>query len=451
MASALAGIAGVLVLTVATGYFVAQEFAFTVADQAVLEEEAAAGDARARRALAVTGRLSFMLSGAQLGITVTALVTGLIASPAVATLAAPALTAAGIPAGAAHAIAVAAGFVIATGVQMVGGELAPKNLALARAGRLAKWLAPSTLVYLTVAGPVIRLFDGAAARLLRGVGVEPAEQLASGVTAADLADLIGSSARAGRLPGDLPGLLVRALVFGDRTADEVMVPRPDVTTVSDTATAGELAGLVAATGHTSFPVWDSDPDDVTGIAGVRELAACDDMDRPVARIMRPALLVPGTLPLQAVVARMREASEEFACVADEYGGLAGIVTFEDIAEELTGPIADENDPVPPSPARGADGAWELDAATRISRAREVTGLALPTVPGYDTVSGLVLARLGRLPRPGDRVEVDLDAQAGLPGEAEIEVTAVRRHVARRVRIRLAAAPRSGRPGRRGRP
>jgi CBS domain containing-hemolysin-like protein len=298
---------------------------------------------------------------------------------------------------------------------------------------------------------VIRLFDGAAARLLRAVGVEPAEELASGVTAADLADLIGSSARAGRLPGDLPGLLVHALGFGDRTAAEVMLPRPDVTTVPDAATAGELAGLVAATGHTSFPVWGADPDDVTGIAGVRELAACDDMNRPVARIMRPALLVPGTLPLQAVVARMREASEEFACVADEYGGLAGIVTFEDIAEELTGPIADENDPVPPSPARGADGAWELDATTRISQVQEVTGLALPAVPGYDTVSGLVLARLGRLPRPGDRVEVDLDAQAGLPGQAEIEVTAVRRHVARRVRIRLATAPRSRRPGRWRRP
>jgi CBS domain containing-hemolysin-like protein len=333
--SALAGVAGVLVLTVATGYFVAQEFAFTVADQTVLEAEAAAGDARARRALAVKGRLSFMLSGAQLGITVSALVTGLIASPAVAALAAPAFTAAGLSDGAARGVATAVGFVLATGLQMVGGELVPKNLALARAGQLAKWLAPSTLAYLAVAGPVVRLFDGAAVRLLRAVGVEPAEELASGVTAADLADLIGSSARAGRLPGDLPGLLLRSLGFGERTAAEVMVPRPDTVSVPGTATTGELAGLVAATGHTSFPVWGADPDDVTGIAGVRELAACDDTTRPVARIMRPALLVPGTLPLQTVVTRMREAGEEFACVADEYGGLAGIVTFEDIAEELT--------------------------------------------------------------------------------------------------------------------
>jgi CBS domain containing-hemolysin-like protein len=328
MVSAVAGVVGVLVLTVATGYFVAQEFAFTVADRTVLEAEAAAGDPSARRALAVTGRLSFMLSGAQLGITVTALVTGLIASPAVAALAGPALAAAGMPAGAAHGVAAVGGFVLATGLQMVGGELAPKNLALARAGRLAKWLAPSTLAYLAVAGPLIRLFDGAAARLLRGIGVEPAEELASGVTAADLADIIGSSGRAGRLPGDLSGLLVRALTFGDRTAAEVMVPRPDVTTVPGSATAAELADLVAATGHTSFPVWDSAPDDVTGIAGVRELAACDDTNVLVARIMRPLLLVPGTLPAEAVVARMREAGEEFACVADEYGGLAGIVTFE---------------------------------------------------------------------------------------------------------------------------
>lgn len=450
MVGALAGILGVLLLTAATGYFVAQEFAFTVADRAALEAEAEAGDARARRALAVMGRLSFMLSGAQLGITVTALVTGLIASPAVVALAGPALRAAGMPSGAAHALAAAAGFVIATGVQMVGGELAPKNLALARAGRLAKRLAPGTLVYLAVAGPVIRLFDGAAARLLRAVGVEPTEELASGVTAADLADLIGSSGRAGRLPGDLPAMLMRALTFADRTADEVMVPRPDVVTVAGTATAAELVGLVAASGHTTFPVWGTDPDDVTGIAGVRELAG-GDADLPVASIMRPVLLVPGTLSVEAVVARMREAGEEFACVVDEYGGLAGIVTFEDIAEELTGPIADEDDPLPPSADRRPDGAWELDATTRISRAREVTGLALPAGPGYDTVSGLVIARLGRLPRPGDRVEVDLDPEAGPPGRAEIEVTAVRRHVARRARIRqsvaVAVADRAGRGGR----
>ena len=447
MVSALAGLAGMLLLTVATGYFVAQEFAFTVADRAVLEAEAAAGDARARRAVAVMGRLSFMLSGAQLGITVTALVTGLIASPAVAALAGPALAAVGLPSGMAHGIAAGAGFVFATGVQMVGGELAPKNLALARAGGLAKRLAAGTLVYLAVAGPAIRLFDRAAARLLRAVGVEPAEELAAGVTAADLADIIGSSGQAGRLPGDLSGLLMRALTFGDRTVAEVMVPRPDVITVAVTATAEELAGLVAATGHTSFPVWSAGPDDVTGIAGARELAACEDPGMPVGQIMRPALLVPETLPAEAVVARMREAVEEFACVADQYGGLAGIVTFEDIAEDLTGPIADESDPVPAAPAHAADGAWELDAATRISRARQVTGLALPADPGYDTVSGLVLARLGRLPRPGDQIEVDLDPEAGPPGRADIEVTAVRRHVARRVRIRTAA----GRPGRRERP
>jgi CBS domain containing-hemolysin-like protein len=216
-----------------------------------------------------------------------------------------------------------------------------------------------------------------------------------------------------------------------------MVPRPDVITVAGTATSAELAELIAARGHTTFPVWGTDPDDVTGIAGVRELAG-SEADLPVASIMRPALLVPSTLPVEAVVARMRETGEEFACVADEYGGLAGIVTFEDIAEELTGPIADENDPLPPSTDRRPDGAWELDATTRISRAREVTGLALPAGPGYDTVSGLVIARLGRLPRPGDRVEVDLDPEAGPPGRAEIEVTAVRRHVARRARIRPTA-------------
>jgi CBS domain containing-hemolysin-like protein len=292
---------------------------------------------------------------------------------------------------------------------------------------------------------VIRFFDTAAARLVRLCGVEPVEELHHGATLEELGDIIGESRRAGHLPPDLSDLLQRALTFRERTAAEVMVPRPDVVAVSRSTTVAELTDLVARAGHTDHPVWGRDIDDVIGVVGVRELAALDvtDADRTVDAVMRPALLVPGTLELQAVTARMREAGQEFAAVVDEYGGLAGILTFEDIAEELVGEIADENDAAETDPTRG-DGVWVLNAGARIAQVRDLTGLALPAGSAYDSLSGLVMTRLHRLPRSGDRIEVELDPEYGPPGRAVIEVLAVRRRVARTVRLHAlpltAAAP-----------
>ncbi|MBC6462105.1 hemolysin family protein [Actinomadura sp. HBU206391] len=438
MVSAVLGVVAVFVLTAATGYFVAQEFAYVSADRARLSHAADQGDAPAKRALQVMGRLSFMLSGAQLGITVTGLVVGFIAEPALARLLEPPLTWAGLPEGGVGPIALVTGFAIATVVQMVLGELLPKNLALARAERLARALAPSTLVYLAVAGPLIRLFDMSANRLLRAVGVEPVEELHHGATLEELSDIIGESQKSGHLPADLSQLLEKALTFGDRTADEVMVPRPMVSAVPANATVGDLTAQISLSGHTSYPVYGSgEVDDVVGVAGVRELA--DDAlprETHVRAVARPALLVPGSLPLHGVIERMRETREEFACVVDEYGGLAGILTFEDIAEELVGEIADENDPGEATPARQPDGAWQVDASMRIDEVQGLTGLTLPDDDAYDTLAGLVMALLSRLPRPGDRLTVELDAEAeGTPaGTVQIEVVTVARRVARQVRL-----------------
>ncbi|MFI7692977.1 CNNM domain-containing protein [Nonomuraea sp. NPDC049655] len=180
------GLVAIVLLTLATGYFVAQEFAYVSADRLALSQRAAAGDKKAAKAVKVMERLSFMLSGAQLGITVTALIVGFIARPALAELIAPALEAAGVPQAAIGGIALGIGFALATVIQMVLGELAPKNLALARPEPLARALAGSTLVYLAIAGPVVKLFDTAANRLLRAVGIEPVEELHHGATLDDL-------------------------------------------------------------------------------------------------------------------------------------------------------------------------------------------------------------------------------------------------------------------------
>ena len=275
------GLLAVLLLTLATGYFVAQEFAFVAADRGVLREQADAGDAAAKRALEVTGRLSFMLSGAQLGITVTALLVGFISEPAIATVIRPWLQAAGVPESAVPGIAVALAVAIATVVQMVLGELAPKNLGIARPEPVAKFLSGSTLVYLKIAGPVIRLFDSAATGLLRLVGVEPVEEIEHGASPEELSRIISESATAGDLPPGLSELLERALEFGDRTAEDVMVPRPRVVLLRDERPISDLLDAVREHGHSRYPVLcNENGDDVVGVTGVRELLRVRPVRRP---------------------------------------------------------------------------------------------------------------------------------------------------------------------------
>ncbi|GGK61539.1 membrane protein [Planomonospora parontospora subsp. parontospora] len=445
------GLLAVLLLTAATGYFVAQEFAFVAADRGVLREQADAGDAAARRALEVTGRLSFMLSGAQLGITVTALLVGFIAEPAIATVIRPGLEAAGLPAGAVPGVAIALAVAVATVVQMVLGELAPKNLGIARPEPVAKFLARSTLVYLKVAGPVIRLFDSAATGLLRKVGVEPVEEIEHGASPEELSRIIAESGATGDLPPRLSELLERALEFGDRTAEDVMVPRPRVVLLRDDRPISDLLDAVREHGHSRYPVLcRRTGEDVVGVTGVRELLRSDLADDdPLELITRPALLVPDSLPLPVVLERMRAARDDLACVIDEYGGLAGVVTVEDLAEELVGELVDENDPEPAGVVAGGDGTWDVPGTLRLDEVERATGLSLPESDGYDTIAGLVLSVLGRMAEPGDAVPVTLTVEgdpleADGPDEAEAVLTVLSVH--RRVPewVRLAPAGHAGR-------
>ncbi|MFC9948366.1 hemolysin family protein [Streptomyces pratensis] len=437
-AQAWLGVLSVFVLTAGTGYFVAQEFAYVSADRLALAREAEAGDRKAARALKVLGRLSFMLSGAQLGITVTGLVVGFIAEPSVSALLRPVLTGLGIPDGAVSGISVVLAFVLATVVQMVLGELAPKNLAIAVPERLAKALAGSTLAYLKVVGPLVRIFDGSANRLLRKVGIEPVEELHHGATLEELGHLIGESHEQGQLPRGTAELLDHALEFSERTLHEVMVPRADAVFVRKDATAAEAIGLIGKHGHSNYPVLGDHPDDVAGVLGVREL-----MGLPAGRltdtagaVARGALLLPDTLPLPGAVERMRERDDEFAVVLDEHGGVAGVVTYEDIAEELVGDIADESDRVTEVAVADGDG-WIVAAGRRLDEVAEITGIELPAEEDYDTVAGLIIDRLGRFPAIGDRLTVELrDGTV-----AAIDVRALDRHVPERIRIeRLAEKP-----------
>ncbi|MEU0567622.1 hemolysin family protein [Nonomuraea sp. NPDC005983] len=437
--SAYLGLLALFLLTAATGYFVAQEFAFVAADRGVLREQAAAGDTAAANALKVTARLSFMLSGAQLGITVTALMVGFLAEPAIAAIVQPWLADLGLPDAMITGLSLAIGVFVATAVQMVLGELAPKNLGIARPEPVAKFLARSTLVYLAVVGPVIRLFDSAATGVLRLVGVEPVEEVEHGATPEELSRIIAESTRAGELPPRLSELLERALEFGDRTAEEIMVPRPRVVVLRDSQPISDLVEAMRECGHSRYPVLGADGD-VVGVTGVRELISSGRDSGLVRDITRPAVLVPDSVPLPGVLDRMRTAGDDIACVIDEYGGLAGVVTVEDLAEELVGELVDENDPEPAGAVEQPGGIWEVPGSLRLDEVERATGVALPESDDYDTLAGLVLAKLGRMPEPGDTITVPTQPETDPFTEdddehlAELTVLSLNRRVPEWVRV-----------------
>jgi CBS domain containing-hemolysin-like protein len=425
----LTGFLLVLVVTAVTGYFVAQEFGYVAADRGRLRRDAEQGDQAAARALQVTERLSFVLSGAQLGITVTALLVGYVAEPFLGEGFSALLGGAGVPTAVSLPVSVALALLIATVVQMVLGELAPKNLAIARAEALAKALSRSTLMYLTVFGPIIRLFDRAAAGLLRRIGIEPIEELPEGATSEDLEQIIRESRANGGLDAELSTLLDRGLDFRGRTAAEAMIPRVDVHTIAATGSAADVVALLD-THRSRFPVRGDEVDEIVGVVSIADILAIAPADRssvPVSSVMSAPVLVPSSLRLPAVLERLRSAHRQLACVVDEFGGFAGIITLEDIAEELVGQIRDEDDEAEPAPERQPDGSWLVPARWRIDEITDATGVDLPVGDDYETVSGLVLARLGRVAQAGDSVTLD-------GGSLSVRVESVDRHVPLTVRI-----------------
>jgi CBS domain containing-hemolysin-like protein len=422
------GLVGVVALIAANGYFVAGEFAFVAARRAKFVEQAEQGDRKSRRAIEVHRRLSFMLSGAQLGITVTTVVVGFIAEPAIAAAIEPGLEALGVPESATFGLAITLALVIATMTQMVFGELAPKNLAIAKPEPVARAVAPSTLLFLRVFGPVIRLFDGAANRLLRLLGIEPVEELHMSVSTEELDLIVDSSAESGHLTPSQAALLERAISFGELEASDAMIPWNRAVTIQITATASDLRDLMASS-HSRFPVLDDDGQ-VQGIVHTKDLLGVDRDDYhdvEVGSLLREVLVVPEAAGLNVVLAELREHSTEMAIVIDEYGGPAGLVTLEDIVEELVGDIEDEYDPS----ARGdhvetAPGVWSVAASSRVDEIERITGFDLPEGE-YDTVAGLVLDRLEHIPAVGERFVID---------GVQVEVTEVDGFAIGRLELRI---------------
>ncbi|MCB5169386.1 hemolysin family protein [Streptomyces bambusae] len=401
-----------LLLCLACGVFVAAEFSLTTVERAELEEAAERGERGAESALAAARSLTFQLSGAQLGITVTGLVIGMISKPSIAALLEHPFASLGLSAGAASTTALLLGTVLSTVVLMVVGELVPKNWAISSPLAVAKRVAGAQRVFSRAFGPLIRHLNNTANRMVRRFGMEPAEELASARSPQELVALARHSAKAGALEKDTAELFVRTLNLADLTAENVMTPRVQVTALDVQTTAEDVANATQATGLSRFPVYRGSLDTVVGTVHIKDVLALPAEDRhryPVSQLLREPLLVPESLTVDRLLDRL-SGRRTMAVVIDEYGGTAGVATLEDIVEEVVGEVRDEHDPheTPDLASAGTDAngrrLYSADGFARTDQLERI-GLRVPDGP-YETLAGLIATELGRIPAVGDTLELD---------------------------------------------
>ena len=430
------GLLAVLLLILATGFFVAVEFALVAVDRDRVDADAAAGGRRAKRTAGALRRLSFHLSGAQLGITVTSLVVGFLAEPTVAAAIEPAVASA-VGDERSSTVSIVLALLLATLVSMVVGELIPKTIAIAKPRPTAYALAPAMAILCQVASPVIRFLNGAANATVRRMGIEPQEELASVRSLEELELLIRSSGEEGTLEPEALTLLTRSIRFGDKDAASALVPRRSVRslTIEDTVTG--LASAAVSSGHSRFPVVGTDLDDVRGVVHVKDVYGVPYAERgttPVTSIMVPAFVVPETRQLGDLLVDLRRRGSHLAVVVDEHGGTAGIITLEDVLEEIVGEIDDEHDrPAPRLTKVTRPGEWVLEGSLHPDEVFDASGFRIPD-GDYETLAGFVLQRLGRIPDGGESFE---------EGEWRLEVVEVDRHRVASVRLHRAGRAQVG--------
>ncbi len=398
--SGVVGILLIFLLLVANGFFVAVEFALVAADQTKLDAAATDGRLGGRAAVSARKRLSFHLSGAQLGITVTSLILAFLIEPLVGEWLDLVIGDVPVLSGPTVSVIVALGLV--SSAQMVIGELFPKAVAVSRPEQVAQVLAPAALVVHGVLGPIIRVFNGAANWTVRRLGLEPQEELEELRSLQELEYLIRSSGDSGTLSPEERQILTRTIRFGDKTAADALRPRTQVEAVGFDATIQELADLARTSTHSQFPVFGEDMDDIRGtveVASVLDLSS-DLWRHPITDILRPPFVVPETRGLSDILSDFRQldAPSPMAIVVDEHGGTAGILTIEDVLEEIVGDVDDEYDDTGLT-AGVSPGVYLLAGTLHPDEVADACGFVMPE-GDYETLAGFVLERLGRIPELG---------------------------------------------------
>ncbi|HVF53729.1 MAG TPA: hemolysin family protein [Actinomycetota bacterium] len=405
------GLLAILALILAHAFFVAGEFAMVAVDRTRIEQ-AAEESRRARSVLKALRTLSFQLSGAQLGITVTSLLVGFLIEPALGSLLEPLFDRwEFLPEGSVKGLAIGTGLFLATTVEMVGAELVPKNLAIARPLGMSYALAGPMRAVNTAWKPLVVFLNSAANWSVRRMGIEPRDELHSVMSLEELEVMIRSSREEGTLREDVFSLLNRSLSFAEKDAVDVLVPRVGIHALPGTATLDELKALALEKGHSRFPVWGGDIDDIVGIAHVKDIYGVPVRRRKtmkVTEIMQEPLVVPESYKLDALLLDMRRRRKQMAVVVDEFGGTAGIITLEDLLEEIVGEIEDEYDtpaPAEPAPDGAPAGVFKLSGLLHRDQIEEASGLEIPEGP-YETLAGFLLHTFDKIPKVGDHTSFE---------------------------------------------
>ncbi len=395
-----------LLLTVGTGLFVASEFSLVTLDRAELESRRNNGETGFGPVITALSRTSTHLSSAQLGITLTTLLTGWTMEPAIGVLVSPVLTGWGLGSVASEVVSTVLAITLATMLSMIVGELAPKNLAIATPRAVGKFVAPFQLAFTWVFSPIIWVLVRSANSVVRLMGIEPKEELSSARTAEELASVVRHSTLHGGLEHDTATLLSKALSFSEHEAQDIMTPRTRLATVKRGDTADTIIELTRKTGHSRFPVIGENSDDVVGVVHVKQAVAVPRERRsevPASALQGEALRVPETMSLDDLLAELRTRGYQMAIVVDEYGGTAGVATLEDLIEELIGEVSDEHDRTKADVVRGRN--WvTFPASLRPDELAERANVDVPEDGPWETVGGFLLAELGRIPVAGDTIE-----------------------------------------------
>lgn len=400
--------AAVLILVAANAFFVAAEFALVAARRTRLDAMVRRGDTKAKLAQKAVQSIDRYISGTQLGITAASLLLGWIGEPAVAYAIEGIFD--GLPPPfhliATHSVAVVIAFLFITFLHIVLGELAPKALALVHPEATSRWVAAPLIVFTEATNPFIWVLNGAANGLLRLLGMRPPSEAERVHQPEEIVMLAKQSQRAGRIAREDVRMIEGVFEFTEKTARDVMTPRTAIEALPATCSIAEAAARVAEVGRSRYPVYQQSLDDIVGIVHVKEILAAHlkQPDAPVTTVMREPFFVPGTREVEDVLADMKRLKTQIAVVLDEYGGTAGLVTMEDLLEEIVGEIYDEYDRSAPLPTAAGD-AVALPGDMEIEDLNERFGLKLDA-EDYQTIGGWVFGRLGRLPKVGDRVQLD---------------------------------------------
>ncbi|MCB4207198.1 hemolysin family protein [Arthrobacter sp. UM1] len=399
-----------LVLVIGTGFFVAVEFALVAIDQSSVQRAIDDGDEGAKPLMRCLKTLSTQLSGCQLGITLTTLLTGYFFEPGMSVLIGKAMGGLPLSAGLERTLSFIVSMVLATFVSMILGELVPKNLSISKSFEIGRRLAPAQLAFTAVFRPLIALMNGSANRVLKSMGLEAKEELSSARTPQELQSMVRHSAEAGTLDEETATFLSRTLAFSDRVAADVMTPRVRLETIGHDDSVADVIATARRTGYSRFPIIGESTDEVLGVVHVKKAVQVPRERRAEVSAMairQEIVVVPETVELDELLTQLRESNLQFALVQDEYGGTAGALTLEDLVEEIVGEVADEHDRIKPGVLQSVRGDWYFPGLMRPDEiSAQVPVLDIPVGASYETVGGFVMKELGRVPVRGDAVELE---------------------------------------------